>query len=557
MQSVKSYFNKGVVRKDILRFSPVWGFYSLMLAMMLLIPALNQQNIPWILARAINFLAPINLVYGLVCALALFGDLYRPRHCNALHAMPLRREGWFFSHVTSGLLFSLVPSLIFCAIAACTGDGGVYVAGWWLLASTLSFLCFFGMAVFCALCAGNALAAVMLYGMLNVLAGLLSLMLEGMLSPLLPGVVLDIDFLYYLIPLLTMSAAQYLGYESSINGYLLVLKDGWGYLAVCALVGLALLGLALLFYRKRKLERAGDFLAVGWLRPVFLVVFSLFAGTLGFLVQILFFREDTVASWVLFAVGLAAGFFLGKMFLHHRVQVFQRRSWVQLAALGAVVAACLLAVYFDPMGIVTYIPPVEEVRSVYLEVGYGDGDAAVVTNPSDITIVEALHEEILPSAREKQTANTFRVKLTYDLGSRTVQRSYYLPERHYGSQSQFLKQLQGVLTRNGQLFQGGYTQKEALERLDSLRINNTDIPQKLLPGLLLAMEADLQEGTLLQNRMFHDDNCGCSYTMEWIFDREDVDGKSYSTYYYRQIFECCTNTIAWIQAHPELHISSY
>ena len=38
----------------------------------------------------------------LLAALVLFGDLDNPRMCNALHALPLRRETWFFSHAAAG-----------------------------------------------------------------------------------------------------------------------------------------------------------------------------------------------------------------------------------------------------------------------------------------------------------------------------------------------------------------------------------------------------------------------------------------------------------------------
>jgi hypothetical protein len=55
-------------------------------------------------------------VYALVCALTLFGDLFNSRMCNAIHALPLRRESWFCTHALTGLCFSVVPNLVFALL---------------------------------------------------------------------------------------------------------------------------------------------------------------------------------------------------------------------------------------------------------------------------------------------------------------------------------------------------------------------------------------------------------------------------------------------------------
>lgn len=52
------------------------------------------------------------------------------------------------------------------------------------------------------------------------------------------------------------------------------LTSRWSYLWICAGVGVLLLTAALLLYRRRKLETAGDFIAVKPLEPVFLVMYS-------------------------------------------------------------------------------------------------------------------------------------------------------------------------------------------------------------------------------------------------------------------------------------------
>ena len=51
-------------------------------------------------------------------------------------------------------------------------------------------------------------------------------------------------------------------------------KALWGYLAIAAVIGVALLAASLLLYRRRRLESAGDFAAVKPIKTVFTVLVS-------------------------------------------------------------------------------------------------------------------------------------------------------------------------------------------------------------------------------------------------------------------------------------------
>ena len=109
MKLKTSLINKTVLRKDILRYSPIWAFYSLFL---LLILFGMGENSRYSNARNVVDFMPamtwINLFYGGICGVVLFTDLFNNRLCNALHAFPLRREGWLTTHILSGFLFGFV-----------------------------------------------------------------------------------------------------------------------------------------------------------------------------------------------------------------------------------------------------------------------------------------------------------------------------------------------------------------------------------------------------------------------------------------------------------------
>ena len=108
---------KTAFAKDLTRFAPVWGLY-LVGILLALLPGLvgdEPATVGDTLGRSLGGFAVLNLAYAALCAQLLFGDLFRSRLCNALHALPLKRSHWFFCHVGAGFVFSLVPNTL-CAL---------------------------------------------------------------------------------------------------------------------------------------------------------------------------------------------------------------------------------------------------------------------------------------------------------------------------------------------------------------------------------------------------------------------------------------------------------
>ena len=110
-----SFFNPTVFKKDLTRFAPTWALYTvgLFMVMAVCMDSAYQYRQAENLVSILGVTAVINMGYAFLNAQLLFGDLFSARHCNALHAMPLRRECWYMTHVIAGLLFSLVPNTIF------------------------------------------------------------------------------------------------------------------------------------------------------------------------------------------------------------------------------------------------------------------------------------------------------------------------------------------------------------------------------------------------------------------------------------------------------------
>ena len=145
MKSKTSFFNRTIFLKNMTRFFPVWVLYTIGLLLTLVLlrgvsPSLNYAQRVRNLGECINIFALFNCGYAMLCAQLLFGDLYNTRMCNALHALPMRRETWFLTHVLSGLSFFFIPNLLFTLLSLPMLGNASIAAGYYLLGVTLPFL---------------------------------------------------------------------------------------------------------------------------------------------------------------------------------------------------------------------------------------------------------------------------------------------------------------------------------------------------------------------------------------------------------------------------------
>lgn len=401
MRSKRSCFDKTAFKKNLTRFAPVWILYTLCLVGMLAIqysectPEGRVYYFAWHLTREVpNILAVLNIVYALLAAELLFGDLFNSRMCNALHALPLRRETWFVTNLASGLFFSLVPTVVMALAALPMLAGSIFVGAWkipfqLLLLANLEYLCFFGMAAFAAMCVGNRFTMAAGYGLLNAGALIVYWMVDIVYTPMLYGVLTPTHLASLLTPVESMTGTLYemtdyselydivssqkVPLESLTATY--SMTDVWGRIAVYAAVGVVLMALAVLLYRKRNLECAGDAVAFRGLVPVFQVLCSLFvmASLLFFLGTFFGLVTGNISSYVILAVGMILGWVIGKMLVARSTRIFQLKNFWGLGVLGAAVALSLVCTHFDILGIETKLPDASKVESIFFETNYIPG----------------------------------------------------------------------------------------------------------------------------------------------------------------------------------------
>ncbi len=570
-----SCFDKTVFRKDITRFAPLWAIYLIggLLIMLTNLAGKDPQPAAHDLASTIGPFSIINLIYAALCAQLLFGDLYNSRLCNALHAMPLRRETWFITHIVSGLCFSLVPHFIGTALMI-PMLLQVSVVGWiWLLGMTLEFLFFFGLAVFSAFCAGNRFAMAAVYGILNFASLIAYWFVTTIYEPMLYGVTINDEIFALLSPVVQMAGSSKLVTFNHINGVAYYnswvyqgLGEGWGYLAICAGIGVVLMGLAMLLYRRRKLECAGDFMAVKAMEPIFAVVFTLCAGCV-----FAFVGEAFISDYLLFLiVGLILGWFVGQMLLRRTIRVFQWKTFLKFGILALALGATLLATSLDPLGITRWVPEQGDVEKVEVYQGRRiyplSSQNLNITEPEDVRKVIDAHGDLLNyryySGDGRSTPMTIRytmkdgrqVTRTYTVYSKTTAWDIFkdlfdTPERilGYTDWESFVSnvdiRMDGVTLRDRcKQYVAKLVDKGEVDQKD-MEAEYTALHETLRASLLEALKADCEAGHLPQTMV--DQNVGYKFWLE-------LEQKYDNYYRHIEIYDTSANTLAWLKEYGKL-----
>ncbi len=559
MKSRTSFFNPTAFKKTITRFAPVWVLYTVFLLMVLF--GIRDER-PVFMARDVVDLMEAtcwgNLIYAAIVALYLFGDLYNSRLCNALHAFPTRREGWLLTNLAAGVLFSLVPNLVMtCLTSMLLWEYAGYV--WiWLAVAMLQYLFFFGTAVLSALCAGNRLGMAANYGIFHFIVVLLLVLTKLIYEPLLYGVEIGEESFFRFLPLFQMTELGYVktGYpDTGIDLiYLGLVPKGWIHLAICAAVGIVCMVLATLVYRRRQLERAGDFITVKPLAPVFLVIYTVAVGAVFYA----FSEMIGTPSYLLMALGLAIGFFTGRMLLSRTLRVFSKRSVAAFLLLLVAVAGSLVLTKLDPLGITRYVPEADQVESAAI---YGTDKISVyrdnygyerfeITDREELLQLQDLHRELIKAGPVATDEYSCKVMVQYRLKDGTViKRTYWVDTRSSEGQGvkRWLSDARYIFQLNDpqmlyDLFERFYVNWSADkygEYMDGT--TETDSSNKeQLKGLLDAILADCAAGNMAQEWAFHlksayNEYSVETYQVELLADEAAYDNGFYDTYRFRYV----------------------
>ncbi len=553
MKSRTSSFNLTVLKKDITRFAPSWILYTVgLLVTFMICFSTHCANCTANALGATAFAgAIVNFVYALVNAQLLFGDLFQSRSANALHALPLRREHWFGIHVVSGLLFALVPNFLFAAIMALFSTAVPALPWLWLLWGMGTYVFFFGLATLCAMGVGSRFALAVVYGIANFGSLLVAWLYDTVYLPMLYGLTMNFE------PFLKFSPVSYgtvnipydleLQHNNYPNDHISTLTmslkpEILGYLGTIAALGVVFGCLALVMYRKRHLECAGDFISAPWLRPIFLVLYTVAMGVVFQFVLGLFSGTE----WLYLTIGLLVGFFTGQMLLMRTVRIFVKETFVGAGILLIVTAATLVLTALDPLGVTRWVPKADEVAKA--EVGISSY-TLTATEGEDLELLLDFHQSALDNRDEEPTVNfMYSTLVTYTLkDGRTVERRYVVPNlgTAYDILEPMLHRPEVIL---GELYENWRTMRGSVEISDS---NGNDLywfGEETWETFIEAVEKDCAAGNLIQNDEIHA-SVAWHYMLHFRWQVKTEYGIRYDSVAI-QIYRESTHVREWLRQQP-------
>ena len=442
MKSGISCFNRGVSRDLLHRFWPLWVGYGVLL--LFLLPVQLARASSWMdEAVALNLqrmtlqggeaMVWISFFMAILTAMVVFGYLYNSRSCGLMNSLPIRRETMFLTAWLTGLWPMLAADLLTALLTGALYLGrGLLLRDLlaWLLTALGTNLAFYGIAAFCAMLTGSLLMLPVAYLALNLAAWAA----EGCLRTLLRALVYGINtqgnsWFTWLSPVIWMSGEVYMGRSLPDLEWQLF---GLGWVAVYAALGIVLSALALLLYRKRQMECAGDTVAFPVLKPIFRYCMALggalvLASSVYSLILGGSFHGRRAAFLILglLLLGAALGWYIAEMLIRRSVRVFPGK-WRGLAVVCALLCLLTLAAEYDLTGFERRVPDPAELEKVSILLP----EPAELHEPENLRRVTQLHRDLVEHKEIHEGEIHYYgewIRLRYEMkdGS-SLERAYFL-----------------------------------------------------------------------------------------------------------------------------------
>lgn len=431
MKSKTSFINRGVLRNDFKSFGWISGVYLLgmLLAVPLNILMLYSQEQHYRIINENAYLRIFNygdsglvivllVLVPILTGLWLFRYLQADKTADMIHALPVKRETLYSTHILSGIIYLFIPLIITALVSwilvgglGIESVGGLHILKW-LGISLLLNLLFFMATVFTGICTG-----------ISTLQGILTLILLVLPTGLWELLIMTGDIYIYgfaseyytgnvtFSPLLRMTDLAYSPLKAGeVAGYLIAA-------AAFYLIGRYL-------YQRRHVERAGSAITFNVLRPVFKygVTFCvmLLAGAY------FYESQQNSISWAYFGylLGSVLAFILIEMLLTKSLRVFNGRAAKSYGLYLLLMVVLIAGLNYDFTGYEKRQPALAEVESIYMDSGFSSLKHAaavrpayapydyeypvqpqptILKEPANIANIHALHQRIIANRQQDQS----------------------------------------------------------------------------------------------------------------------------------------------------------
>lgn len=449
MKLKTSFFNRGIIVNNFKRFGWIGIVYTLALFFSVPLQILMHYNniekynsIHNPITNIFLFRSEIQklfiLVIPVLAAVLLIRYLHVKKSVDLFHALPLKRENLYNSHILTGILLLVVPVIITAIVS-------------WILCFTLNL--------------GNFYTAKDLY----IWAGITCLMnivifLFGILVGMITGISAVQGLLTYIFLFLPvgLSVLLFHNIETLVYGFLkdyfldnkiiylspisrvLDLGNGekimhFNEVTIYIIISLVLYFLAKYLYSRRKLESASESIAFRELQPIFKYGVTFCTMLVG---GIYFWETQHDIYWLLFGYFASSiiGYFLAEIVIKKSLKVFGSIKGYVIYA--AVIIFILLGVNFDITGYERYVPPLQNVDSIYLGRSlyqYNLDEPGKKTNfyfnETNLKNIEDFHKQIIKDKSKNKYSNhsNRQIVFVYKLkNGDEISRGYHISQEDYG-----------------------------------------------------------------------------------------------------------------------------
>ena len=430
MPSERTFFNKAVYKRTLSRFWILGAAYAVALCFLTIMCGRFFYNSEAAeAAEYVSYSILTNLtcreivaaaIAAVVMAIAVYAWMFRKTSAAYIAALPVTREALLISGMLAALTILILPCLFAMLVSLLLYGGAGPLWTPYLLCSAaavvLMNIAFFGLASFCTVFTGNA----------AVLPALYVIALYGFVG---------IEVVTRYIAEFLLFGVRGTGWELAVlspvyyfsNNYVGSYSHAIPLTAIYAAAGVILAGLAVIFFRHRRMEAAGEVVAVPVLRPIFRWGLAA-VGALGMALLILktVFNVGSHAAEndgtparvaiLLLAMlfGAAVGWFGAEALMRKTLRVFDRH-WKGLGVFCALLCALVVVTELDVFGVERYQPDVDEIgyAAVY---GWGEYDETRIMQPENLEALLSLQKDIIANKKAYENQNgidTFPLTIEY------------------------------------------------------------------------------------------------------------------------------------------------
>ena len=459
MKSKISFFNKTIFWKNVTLYWPIWGIYTL-------VSLIQQPIILWLCNITGSMMANgytkeqrfndlISCLYfepyvvliafgALITGMALYSYLYNQKSANMIHSLPVDRTQLFGTTLISGWAFLIAPlfltavaTSIICAFYGISGYS--YVWSWFICVACLAFIAF-GIVSICALFTGHIVVLPMYTFVLCYMSWLVYYFMTVIVTTFGFGVTILSGTAETIATMLCPPqcfATQLTWFHKYSDTHELIDADiiGVEYIMIYMVIALVFYIAAYVIYRKRKIEQAGDFLTVNWVKPIFRAA----VGSVGGIAGAMIIRE------ILIDIGLGCGvpvfviamlflgivcYFAAAMFIKKSFHVFKKRDWLGCGIFTLVLFTVFGVMYGLSSEYEKYTPSIEDIEYAEVQKGYevtlyGEEATAILEIQKDILAQVDYIEGKIESGNRYYDIVYINYKLK---NGQYVSRRYPLPE---------------------------------------------------------------------------------------------------------------------------------